>query len=114
MQNMASLLRCDINLNGKEWTPIGTKERPWTGEFNGNGKKLINFTSSKPLFGICDNATIKNVVIDETSEFEYVGQFSDDLYLATLATEIRNNTVVELFLFQDPYYQEAVLPFRAL
>ncbi len=78
-----------------EWTPIGTNERPWTGEFNGKNHKIINLRSSQPLFGVVDNATLKNIVIDETSVFERVGQFADDIYLASLAAEIRNNTVVE-------------------
>ena len=78
-----------------EWVSIGTAERPWTGEFNGKGHKIINLKSSQPLFGICDNATLKNIIFDETSTFEYVGKFSKDLYIAALALEIKNNTVVE-------------------
>ena len=77
----------------KEWTPIGTEERPWTGEFNGNGKKLINFTSSKPLFGVCENATIKGVVFDATSTFKTNGSYSGEHILAPLAGSIVNTTV---------------------
>lgn len=78
-----------------EWVSIGTAERPWTGEFNGKNHKIINLKASQPLFGVVDNATLKNIVIDETSVFERVGQFANDLYLASLAAEIKNNTVVE-------------------
>ena len=77
----------------KEWTPIGTEERPWTGEFNGNGKKLINFTSSKPLFGVCENATIKNVVFDATSTISVIGSYEGALYLAPLAAEIKSSVI---------------------
>ncbi|MBR1962081.1 MAG: BACON domain-containing protein [Alistipes sp.] len=78
----------------KEWTPIGTAERPWTGEFNGNGKKLINFNASQPMFGHCKDATLKNIVFDETSKFVVKGSFDAPLYLAPLAAVIEN-TVVE-------------------
>lgn len=84
----------DVDLTEiKEWTPIGTEERPWTGEFNGNGKKLINFTSSKPLFGVCDNATIKNVVFDATSTISVIGSYEGALYLAPLAAEIKSSVI---------------------
>ncbi len=84
----------DVDLTEvKEWTPIGTEERPWTGEFNGNGKKLINFTSSKPLFGICENATLKNIVFDETSTISVIGSYEGALYLAPLATEIKSSVI---------------------
>lgn len=84
----------DIDLTEvEEWVSIGTDERPWTGEFNGNGKKLINFTSSKPLFGVCQNATIKGVVFDATSTFKCNGSYSGELILAPLAGSIVNTTV---------------------
>ena len=84
----------DVDLTEiKEWTPIGTEERPWTGEFNGNGKKLINFTSSKPLFGVCENATIKNVVFDATSTISVIGSYEGALYLAPLAAEIKSSVI---------------------
>ena len=77
----------------KEWTPIGTEERPWTGEFNGNGKKLINFTASQPLFGVCKDATIKGISFDKTSTFEVKGTYTGEKILATLAASIVNTTI---------------------
>ena len=77
----------------KEWTPIGTEEHPWTGEFNGNGKKLINFTASQPLFGVCKDATIKGVIFDKTSTFEVKGTYTGEKILAALAYSIVNTTV---------------------
>ena len=77
----------------KEWISIGTPERPWTGEFNGNGKKLINFKSSKPLFGVVENATLKNIIFDETSTISLTGEYNSVLYLAPLAAEIKSTTV---------------------
>ena len=91
----APTIVADVDLTEiKDWTPIGTAERPWTGEFNGNGKKLVNFTSSKPLFGVCENATLKNIVFDETSTISVIGSYEGELCLAPLATEIKS-TVVE-------------------
>lgn len=77
----------------KEWTPIGTKERPWTGEFNGNGKKLINFKSSQPLFGVCQDATIKGINFDKTSTVEFKGNYTGEKILAALAGSIVNTTI---------------------
>ena len=34
------VLNVDINLNGKSWTPIGTKANPFAGTFDGNGKQI--------------------------------------------------------------------------
>ena len=77
----------------KDWTPIGTEERPWTGEFNGNGKKLLNFTSSKPLFGVCKDATISGVVFDKSSTFKLNGTYTGERILAALAYSIVNTTI---------------------
>ena len=76
-----------------EWVSIGTAERPWTGEFNGKNHKIINLKSSQPLFGICDNATLKNIIFDETSLISLNGAYSGDLVLATLAANISKTTV---------------------
>lgn len=52
---------CNIDLNGAEWTPIGTEAAPFTGEINGNDFTISNFTISTPtadgdmgVFGVCD------------------------------------------------------------
>lgn len=78
----------------KEWIPIGTPERPWTGEFNGNYKRLINFNASQPMFGYCKDATLKNIVFDETSKFRVTGSFEAPFYLSPLAGVIENTVVV--------------------
>ena len=76
-----------------EWVSIGTAERPWTGEFNGKNHKIVNLKASQPLFGICENATLKNVVFDETSTFEIKGTYTGEKILAALAYNIVNTTV---------------------
>lgn len=47
-------LENDINLGGAEWTPIGTKEAPFTGVFEGNGFKIYGFkiTKAAPYVGL--------------------------------------------------------------
>lgn len=37
-------LTADIDLGGKEWTPIGTKDSQFAGKFSGNGKTIRNPT----------------------------------------------------------------------
>ena len=84
----------DIDLTEiTEWVAIGTAERPWTGEFNGNGKKIINLKASQPLFGVCENATLKNIVIDETTTIQYVGSYDTLLHLATIAGSVKATTI---------------------
>ena len=84
----------DIDLTEiTEWVAIGTAERPWTGEFNGNNHKIINFKASQPLFGVCENATLKNIVIDETSSFRYTGSYDEELYLAAIAGVVKATTI---------------------
>ena len=59
-------LSTDINLNSMEWKPIGTLDKPFKGEFNGNGHWISNFVISDPaatyqgLFGYCESAKIYN------------------------------------------------------
>lgn len=43
------------------WNPIGSKEKPFTGSFNGNGFSIVNIKSHNGLFGFIDGAKIENV-----------------------------------------------------
>ena len=79
----------------KEWTPIGTAERPWTGEFNGNGKKIINFKSSTSLFGYCKDAEIKGLIFDSTSAITIDQKFGAEACLSALAYSIEGTTISE-------------------
>ena len=60
---------------------------------DGNGKKIINFKSSQPLFGVVENATIKGIEFDETSSISLISSYSDVLYLSALAGEIKSTTI---------------------
>ena len=66
-------LVCDIDLGGAEWTPIGTKEDPFTGEFDGNGYTVSNFkiTTGRAyvgLFGynkgVIENLGVENFTVN--------------------------------------------------
>ncbi len=78
MQNNPSgkyILMNDIDLEGYDWTPVGGTfaYSRFTGELNGNGFIIKNLTINKPtedyvgLFGCTDNATIKNLGVENTN-----------------------------------------------
>jgi len=63
-------LNADINLSGYSsgtgWTPIGTKAKPFKGNFDGNKKTISNLTINsteryRGLFGGVEEATIQNL-----------------------------------------------------
>ena len=62
------ILQCDIDLKSHEFTPIGTKDCPFTGTFDGNGHTIFNLSvdSEKDnvgLFGyIASNASAESAV----------------------------------------------------
>ncbi len=62
----------DIDLSEVDFTPIGTEDAPFEGVFDGNNKVISGLTFDEAseyvgLFGFCENATIKNVIIDDLS-----------------------------------------------
>ncbi|MDA3931277.1 MAG: hypothetical protein PF513_00920 [Tenericutes bacterium] len=69
----------DIDLNGEEWTPLGTFNRPFRGHFNGNGYTISNFIITKNnqgyngLFGYIEgnveNLNVTDFNINITSDF---------------------------------------------
>ncbi len=60
------MLQADIGMS-QEWIPVGTKESPFTGVFNGNGYKIeglrIREGESAGLFGYAKGARIYNVTL---------------------------------------------------
>jgi hypothetical protein len=59
------VLNTNINLNTLSWTPIGTKNKPFAGTFDGNSKKVYNLsvtmdTAYAGLFGYV-SGTVKNL-----------------------------------------------------
>ena len=87
-RNKYFTLGADIDLEGMEWMPIGSRDnqerKAFQGNFDGAGYKVSNFKITKSeqyvgFFGAVSNATIKNLevsdfVFDLDSEYEtYVG-----------------------------------------
>ena len=66
-------LNSDIDLANTEWTVVGKNGAPFTGSFNGNGHTISNIYISQPtldyigLFGYTNNATIKDLKINNVS-----------------------------------------------
>jgi len=61
-------ITADIDLAGKEWTPIGTAQHPFTGIFNGGGNVISNLTISAPqdrlgLFGFAVRSRLGNITL---------------------------------------------------
>ncbi|MBR5780458.1 MAG: T9SS type A sorting domain-containing protein [Bacteroidales bacterium] len=69
----------DIDMVSENWTPIGTEEKPFVGNFDGKDKTINNIniniveTEAKEgkayigLFGYAKNVTIKNVVFENVN-----------------------------------------------
>ena len=61
------VLTQDITLSDTEWTPIGTKDSPFTGTLNGKGHTIKGLTvgnganDNKAFFGFTKNATVTNI-----------------------------------------------------
>lgn len=59
--------------DGKGWHPIGSMEDPFSGYYDGNGFKITHLYINRPetldvgLFGYVDNATLKNVFLENVS-----------------------------------------------
>ncbi len=71
----------NIDLGGKEWTPIGKNDSTYwfEGNFDGNGKTISNLTINKTndryigLFG-CNKGTIQNLIIKDVNIITGSGQ----------------------------------------
>lgn len=75
------VLNNDLDLDQKEWTPIGNRKYSFAGNFDGNGHTICQLKISKTaeydtskgtygvvgLFGSCQNASISNLKIDNAN-----------------------------------------------
>ena len=84
-------LDTDLDLTGKEWTPIGNYEKQYTGTFNGGGHTITGLTVTGSdqyagLFGrIGSGGTVKNVKlegvkIESDNDMSSVGSVAGDSY----------------------------------
>ncbi len=85
----------DMSQLTSAWEPIGTTDHPFEGEFDGQYRKIAGFASSQPLFGECKGATLRNVIIDETSAFVSADEYNIEYTIAPLAAHLTDCTVSE-------------------
>lgn len=66
----------DVDLQGVDWTPIGSEDSPFTGEFNGNGYVINNLTINTDdgintqnvgFFGVTDGAELSNITLENAT-----------------------------------------------
>jgi len=61
-------LGANLNLDNKEWTPVGDNIKKFAGLFDGNGKVINNLYISKPQYGVAlfggASGTVKNFTIN--------------------------------------------------
>jgi hypothetical protein len=66
-----AVLTADIDLNNQKWTPMGSDSNPYTGIFEGNGKKILNLviesTRTYCAFFSFNSGTVKNLTIESGS-----------------------------------------------
>ena len=90
-------LTADIDLNSKEWTPIGTQGNPFKGEFDSSqhsvvGLKLVNSIGENGMIGLFGNisgGTVSNLTVS--------GEVSDDkgyAYDGGIAGNAANATIL--------------------
>lgn len=92
-------LETNIDLMGHEWTPIGNKNKPFSGTFDGNSKIITNMSisvapspgSGAGLFGNCSGASVSNVVL-KNARITYSGEssFSAGLICGVFSGVVKN------------------------
>lgn len=102
----------NVDLSAYEnWTPIGSKDKPFAGTFDGAGNKISGLKITKDalgfagLFGVIDGATIKDLTVDGnitiTTNVEAdalkVGGIAGAAYKKdTTITDCTNNVVIDV------------------
>ena len=66
-------LTADINLTGKEWTPIGNSFQTYNGTFDGQGYSITGLNASSLFGGIGESATVKNLQLVDVELYESSG-----------------------------------------
>ncbi len=112
----------DIDLEGKEWTPIGKGGQPFKGVFDGGGYnitglKITTLPSSTSnvaagFFGLVQDAVIKNVnIIEPNIKITYaVSQFSVGALIGrSTASAVKNCSVNGKLVINAPTAGESIL-----
>ncbi|MDE6600017.1 MAG: peptidoglycan DD-metalloendopeptidase family protein, partial [Oscillospiraceae bacterium] len=91
------LQKSTIQLSDKEWMPIGTKEAPFTGSYNGNGFEIVGLTITDPnatrigMFGWTENANIYNITLRDY-DIESAGRNAKRISVAPIVPVVTNGT----------------------
>ena len=100
-------LAADIDLSDRNWQPVGSADRPFTGTFDGNGHTISGLqinadstvTSNVGFFGCVRNGSIKNLKLEDVTIQGTVRnsgsqdrQFVD---VGGIAGQLTGNTVLE-------------------
>ena len=84
-----------IDLLGKEWTPIGTKDAAFQGSFDGGGNSITGMTIDSAsdhvgLFGITKGGTLEQIKLENAS---IVSTRSGDAYVGAITGEGYTGTI---------------------
>lgn len=66
----SAVLMDNIDMKDAQWTPIGTADKPFSGNFDGNGHTIsgLNYSGEYAgLFGYINNGTISNIKLADSS-----------------------------------------------
>ena len=63
----------NINLTGKEWTPVGNSFQTYNGTFDGQGYSITGLNASSLFGGIGESATVKNLQLVDVELYESSG-----------------------------------------
>lgn len=86
--------QADISLSAEEWVPIGTREDPFIGSFNGNGFEITGLTMTDPdaeivgMFGVAENAHIYNITLRDL-DIESAGRSASKTSVGSIAAITR-------------------------
>ncbi len=89
------LRNIDMNELDGEWVSIGTAETPFNGTFDGAYRKIMGLKSTEPLFGVCNSATISNIIVDERCEISVVDGYMQERNVAAIVGEAKDCTISE-------------------
>lgn len=83
----------DMSALDGPWASIGTAEHPFGGAFDGRYRKIMNLKSSVPLFGVCEGASVSNIIIDESSSFAAESEYVSECVLAPFVGVMNGGTL---------------------
>ncbi len=89
------LSNIDMSSYKGTWKSIGNAAHPFSATFDGKYRKIFGLSASEPVFGVCKDATITSLVIDESCAFTAPAEASDSLLIAAVAAKLIDSKVVE-------------------